>query len=353
MNRIRYNIAPQMKVYDEIGITWTPYLMFFHTPNYVSNVVNTDSRGFRVTYKNSTAISEFKNLDAQPICLFAGGSTAFGVGATNDRKTIPSLLNSNTDYLWLNFGGRAFSSTQEILLFLLYHYRINNIKKIVILSGMNNILLHYLSQDCPKELGAFFFWSQYKQAMNKKPMSIKRKMLELLLRPVYRNKIDYSNISKKELMEYIIGNKKQSSLPEDSSDAKKDELLYALERDIYLWKLFADTKGIELYYILQPLANWVDKKLSKEEEGLFAALDNYPRNHWKVLKNKFDQNQYHWFLNHLDKICKSHNVFFFDMNKAISNRQLDGEWLFVDRAHLTDHGNQIVSDIIKKEVIKQ
>ena len=43
----RYQYFPQMEVYDKLRVDWVPYLMFFNKPNFRSNVVNTDSRGFR------------------------------------------------------------------------------------------------------------------------------------------------------------------------------------------------------------------------------------------------------------------------------------------------------------------
>jgi len=36
-------------------------------------------------------------------------------------------------------------------------------------------------------------------------------------------------------------------------------------RDIDNWNLICKTLDIELHYVLQPFANWVDKELSKEE----------------------------------------------------------------------------------------
>jgi len=104
-----------MAEYDKFGSVRLPYLMFFHSRNYISNVLNTDSRGFRITYKDSNKILDFVDLDELPVGLLIGGSSVFGVGATSDRKTIPSILNSTTDNLWLNFGGRAFTFTQEFL----------------------------------------------------------------------------------------------------------------------------------------------------------------------------------------------------------------------------------------------
>lgn len=322
----RYKITPQMMEYDRIGQVWLPYIMYFHNSCYSSQVVNTDSKGFRVVYKDSEKISDFKGVDRWPVCLFTGGSTAFGVGATSDKKTIPSLLNETTDYLWLNFSGRAFSSTQEILLFLFNRHLIGNIKKIVIFSGINNLVLYHLSRNYLKDIGTIFSWNEYDQKMNTRPVSLRRKIL---------NKFLKSNSSEKD----------------NSAKSRKEDLLDVLSRDISMWKMICNSLDIELYYVLQPFANWVKKKPSSEESTLFAELDEYSRNHWKVLRDKLGYDQYLWFLENIRSICKSKDVPFFDMNKAISDMKLDGKWLFVDRIHLSDEGNRLAAKIIKEEII--
>lgn len=360
MNK-RYSITPQMREYDKIGQIWLPYLMYFHEPNYSSSVLNTDSRGFRITYKGPDRIQDFAIADKYPVCLLVGGSFAFGVGATNDRRTIPSILNSITDYLWLNFGGRAFSSTQEFLSFLFYHQQIKNIKKVVILSGLNNLTLYRLSQHYSKELGSFFFWNQYNQKMNTKALPMDRRVAKWLLYPIFGNKIDYSRVSKEELARYIFNGKERKGLinkkvanvvrKEPDCNSRKEELLHVLRRDILNWKLITESLGIELYYILQPLANWIDKKTLKKEELLFAELDKHPQNLWKVLKDDMGRDQYAWFLENIRGICETNVIPFFDMNEAISKMQLHDTWFYVDRAHVTDEGYQIIAEILKEQVI--
>ena len=97
--KTRYSLAPQMMEYDKIGRTWLPYLMYFHVPNYSSDILNTDSRGFRVGYSGLRRTLDFENIDKRPISLVVGNSTAFGAGATSDKNTISSILSEDTDSL--------------------------------------------------------------------------------------------------------------------------------------------------------------------------------------------------------------------------------------------------------------
>ena len=76
----RYKIVPQMKFYDSINCEFKPYVMFFNTKNYKSNVVNTDKLGFRYNLINDDLIS-FSNLNFVEECsIVLGGSTVFGFG---------------------------------------------------------------------------------------------------------------------------------------------------------------------------------------------------------------------------------------------------------------------------------
>ena len=42
MKNIRFKLVPQMKVYDKVGFKWLPFIMFTQSPNFRSDVVNTD-----------------------------------------------------------------------------------------------------------------------------------------------------------------------------------------------------------------------------------------------------------------------------------------------------------------------
>ena len=94
----RYELAPQLKPYDEIGIEWVPYLMFIQTMNFRSEIVNTDCYGLRFNEKPNLNQSIFDEKITGKKSVFIGGSTAFGVGSSSDQKTISSLLSNSPDY---------------------------------------------------------------------------------------------------------------------------------------------------------------------------------------------------------------------------------------------------------------
>ena len=356
----RHSITPQMADYDRIGQVWVPYLMYFHSPNFRSGSLNTDSLGFRISHKGKKELSDFKDLSQADVSLVIGGSFSFGVGASSDRHTVPSLLNGMTDDTWINFGGRAYSSTQELLLFLTYRSYIPRLKRIVLLSGVNNIILHYLSTNTRDEIGTFFFWNTFDKKMNVKPLSVKRKILKTFLYPFYGPRLDYDNISKDELANILYrdradtkGVRRPERVTKDAGGAGNEEkILSVIKRDMYNWKMIRDALDVQLIYVLQPFANWIDKVRSAEENLLFEELDSYPGNQWKILKENMDKEKYAWFTRKMKEISHECGMPYYDMNQAFNRMDIDKTWLFVDRAHFTDEGYKLTAEILNKEVLK-
>lgn len=321
---LRYNITPQMKEYDRVGHKWLPYIMYFHTPGYSSETINTDSRGFRITHKGADKIIDISSTGDIPVGLIAGGSFAFGVGATSDANTIPSVLNTGSDHLWLNFGGRSFNSTQELLLFQLYRHKIKNLKKVVLLSGLNNLILHYLRPSYETDFGPFFQRSIFNRKMNGPRRSFFAPKKNIISCDSGGNEV----LSRKRLIDII-------------------------ERDLLNWQAMTESLGIEFVYVFQPFALWIDKRLSAEEERLFSELDRITRNTWRPVSANMTKPQSLWFLEGVKTVCHDNKIKFFDMNEAFSKRHLDDKWLYVDRVHCTDEGYRTVARILKEEAVIQ
>src|SRR5205085_4774530 len=89
----RSRLTPQMLKYDakfsDSGeIRWRPYVMYFHPASHRSDVVNTDSLGFRyATTYDGRQIAVENSGDYDVVNVLAGSSTVFGIGATSDAAT--------------------------------------------------------------------------------------------------------------------------------------------------------------------------------------------------------------------------------------------------------------------------
>jgi hypothetical protein len=242
---------------------------------------------------------------------FLGGSTIFGVGTTSDSKTIPSLLNRNSGTTWYNLGARAFNSTQELLL---YEFFLPEAQKVVLFSGLNNLVAHLGSTHFTHPYGAFCDESSF-------------------YRPSKRNIADH-------LRQYVPQWVKQRALQSPffsqlvELEQRYKESLRILERDLDIWRILRDSRQFTLWYLLQPNPYWAQKRLCPEEEELFAILDHRQGPRWQTMSQRITDT-YKQYATDIEAICGARDIGFIDCNKLLP----DEGWLFCDRAHLTDDGN--------------
>jgi len=103
-----------MEEYDFLGQDFVLYSMFTQKKLFAGKHISTDKFGFRYSKYKDKKISIESELDTkEKINILIGGSSVFGVGASNDDKTITSCLSNLTGEKWLNLGIRAANSFQE------------------------------------------------------------------------------------------------------------------------------------------------------------------------------------------------------------------------------------------------
>ena len=327
-----------MADYDQIGAKqeWVPYLMTFCQPLCRFPSVTTDNTGLRTTVDRSGAPLEFKNSVGQYKAIqghsiVAGGSTVFGVGATHDAKTIPSNLNRMTNCLWLNFGGRAFNSTQEAILFLLHLPC--SLDRLLIFSGVNNIVLALLNNRSSPIYGAIYDQSLFEASMN--GASAKsggvRQAASQLLREIHQRLFD--------------GDADQAPSSASQND-NYSSIIACFHRDLRALKTLALGLGGRPYFALQPMAVWIDKLLSPEERKLFEILDKNQAGDWHSISNYLATVRDRYFSD-VARICEEEKIPFYNLN--LDPAFMMREWLFVDRVHLTDCGHELAAKIVTRE----
>ncbi len=325
MNSIQ-QLTPYMGDYagefaDAGNVHWQPYLMYFHPCDYKSNTVNTDESGFRYSQAKGQTLSIATSKQQSSVRLIAGSSTVFGIGASADRHTLASRLTENDDRSapWLNFGGRSFNSTQELMLFVLNRHRLPKVEEIILFSGFNNLGLARLPSHMRKEHGAFFLCQDFFEAMGKeKPASF---MTRLRGRPTD---------------------------PVEAAPTMKEQIDYAVDltlRHLEIWRVLAADMGAKLTFVLQPLANWVRSKGSKEEEALFAELEKAGR-FSETYGDILARENYLAFASRLREGSAAMGVPFVDMAAILAAAIQAEQWVFVDRIHFTDSGHDLVSRLL-------
>ena len=312
---------------------WLPYLMYYHRASYQSAVVNTDRLGFRYSHGPEFRASVADRPQCESVNLFVGSSTAFGVGATSDAATIPSRLweEHAPARPWLNFGGRGFSSTQEVLLFLLNRQLLPPVRQIVVLSGLNNLALAGLPRYLQSDYGPFFFAGEYQAQME-----------ELRQRHRQRGGGQGSRWGRRRQAPGPM--ERDESRP--SLDQRLADAVTRTSRDLENWQLFAAASNATVSFVLQPLASWVRPEPCQQERELFAELDARQSTFWQLFGEIMPQQVGRRYADELAAECGKQGIAFFDLNPALASAADPQQWLFVDRAHFHDAGYDLVSRLI-------
>ena len=319
-------IVPQMRDYDELGMNqeWVPHLMYFHPRNASKPSVSTDQFGAR------NSVGTKPNA---PTALLVGGSSVFGIGATSDSTTIPSLLNASTKYNWRNLGGRAFNSTQETILL-----HLSNTKKIdgpiVVMSGANNLTRSLMAGSFSPMYGAFFHQGLFEQQM--KSAAVGNRALTRQLIAGLREKFGLGKESNTQMT---------SHTPSTKAESYK-AMLTVFERDCEYLNMLAKHNSTTASFVLQPFAPWINKSLTSQEIKLFELLDQEAESFSRILVELAEHKAQ--YARDVEAICANVGLKFLDLNLAPELRQ--PEWLFVDRVHLTDAGYSVVAKLLVREL---
>lgn len=332
----RAELTPQMLDYeqkfaDSGEVRWVPYLMYFHPADHRSETVNTDSLGFRYSESDGTRYSVAdRGEDVSPVRLLAGSSTVFGIGASADRWTLSSRMSQHDTrgQPWINFGGRSFNSTQELMLLTLYRHLLPKVEEIILFSGFNNLGLARLPQAGHLGNGAFFNCNRFFDALGRDEPAGVRPALQRVLR----------------------GRGEDSAAQRPPSLDEQIETAADLTlRHLDVWRLLAADMGAKLTYILQPLAGWVRDRGSAEEEALFAELDRLGRfteQYGDILQPWVGRD----YAARLAEGAKHMDVDFIDFGAVLADSIGPDQWLFVDRIHFTDNGHDFVAQQILENV---
>ncbi len=323
----KYKIAPQMREYDNLGFQWLPGVMFFQKPHQQHKVVSTDKYGFRhSTQKNGQLLDydQFIEIGKQsPTGIILGGSGTFGVGATHNQYTVPSVLNRITDITWFNFGGRAFNSTQETLLLLLH--RPQRIRHLVVYGGINNLVLSCLVGKTSSIYNCIFPQKRFEEGMENMPEKGWKPALKMLTTALYERFFPPS-----------------PPIMSQPNSQQYQEVLQVLDRDLALLTSYCQSIGCQLHFALHPMPNWIDKPFT-ENEKVMLDLGRQNMAHIQTYIEEKGED----YRKSVATLCQKHQIPLIDFN----NRPefTTEESVFLDSNHLTDLGYQRCAEIMKQE----
>tara|TARA_Y100000389_G_scaffold204453_1_gene257090 strand:- start:3248 stop:4165 length:918 start_codon:yes stop_codon:yes gene_type:complete len=299
-----------ISIYNKMSYQLLPNIGFTNVTNFRSTVCNTDNLGFRFNdlKKNHVSIFDENKDQKKPEIILTGGSTAMGMAASSDTKTVSSLLSKSSNFHFYNLAVRAYNGFQELLLAQSLVNKFNNLKKIFILSGVND-LYFFLDPNFSKRFPG-------PQVYGNKLYNIKKEHLNYFK----RIKFYFEDNKKKEI-------KEQLSLKE------------IIERNLKLWSFFAKSQSVEIVFFLQPFYTW---SLDIENREIQKEKMNYGKSE---IMDKLDDS--HGLIKEIIKnTCLKNNIEFKDLNEI----KMDKEGIFVDRVHLNDDGFKEIAEIIKKYI---
>ena len=279
----KYKYSPQMQEYDSLGQDYVLYSMFTQKNNFVGKHIRTDKFGFRLSkYLDKYISVESELYSTDKINIILGGSTVFGVGATNDDYTIASYMSDITKEKWINIGIRAANSFQEYITLIKLLNKIKNIGKIVIMSGINDIYLN-LGVNNKNELDDCIFGkSEFDETMknhNINKYSFKKKFVAKII-SLYKgtelnNLIHLKSIS--DMCKFKEDDHDNSD--EINNNNYFERISYIFDRNFLLYSALAKSLDeTEIVFFLQPYFNWTEKVHHEKEYKILNYLEKKQKN---------------------------------------------------------------------------
>lgn len=350
----KYKIIPQAKIYDSMNASWKPFVMFSQFSNIRSKYCNTDIYGLRFNElknkqkKISIFDQKFKSKKEKGVIV--GNSMSFGEGLTSDIKTISNYLTRNTKYQFYNLSGRGFSGFQEIINFLMHCNKINNLKRVIVISGLNDSYLPYYIKKFDKELNPIFGFERFKNGMLRNSLGWKNKIFSFFFKNFFSEKEDLYKINILNWKEIFIKNFLEKKQIKNNFSQNKDKILkLIIERNIFIWKLITKGMDIKLDFILQPVSNWC-KKYKTDNEKIILELEEKDPKLKNILKY-VDLKKYKLIKKIIIPYVKKNNINFYDLNEFFNRREFKEKSLFSGKFHVSDEGSRLISKYIIEKIL--
>lgn len=292
-------------------------------------IVNLDRDGFRQSL-------EFENKENEIIIL--GGSTAFGIGSSSDKKTISSIISSKTKYNALNRAYSGWNSHQELIALVKYNRSFKYSLSLTGINDFNNFCKTPKSDrnnfpDLPEN---FFLLADYFDDLEGKPiLTFNKKFKKFFIYNFPNTKRVYSYIKNK----YLKKKDKNLKKNVEFCGGKKeiDKLVNQFLANQSSMKKYAKSTGAKHWIIIQPILS-MHKNNRYGNENKKEMMEYYIA---KIMNSEVCSSNCLDLSNFFEKF-QNQNYFFSrdnsDLNKAI----------FIDESHFLDHATEkVVNKIIE------
>lgn len=312
-----------MSAYYDGGVSQAvlPFQMLAPAANMDSDVIRTDRFGYRFTVmKDCSSFAPGHDPHGVGNCALIGNSTVFGVGATSDRTTLCSLMSSE-EYRFYNFGLRAAALTQNLVAFSTAFSSLPKLREIVVIGGWIEFAAAHFIKILPRNLGGYFGWSRLDSQLNPMLHHLSAADWPPMVAPHFAD-------------------------PNLDATARVDLAVGHVTGMIAAFAALSRGKGANFSFVLQPIAEWIDRSVPAEEADCARILNDAPEQQTDL--HAFSLRHHARFAKQIRENCLALGVSFVDANQLLSASPRRDEWLFAGRAHLMDLGGEILAEAFNR-----
>ncbi len=303
------------RVYNDQRIANSAYAPFteWRHPKYSSENLNIDADGFRMHTAGKPNLQVAKSLGV------FGGSTVWGTGV-DDNGTIPAQLDAITNQFNItNYGERGYTSLQNLIDLMKLMNQNKPPNTAVFFEGFNDIWVH-----CNAIVT---------QSLNG---HLEEQHMRAALGRAEKQNYVYNNIIAPimTLTFAVIGGKENAQSASCSNDpARAEAVAELIVRNMEMGHALVSSYGGKFYGFLQPSAYVGQPRIDH------LGLDSPDR---LIQRQQFDA-----VYPLVQQKMKARAIsWFFDISDV-----LDGDsYLLVDHAHVTEEGNRIIAEAIKRKI---
>ncbi len=317
-----------MSAYYDGGVSRgvLPFQMLMPAANVTSNVVRTDRLGYRFTkLKNGKSFAPGHDPHRIGNSALIGNSTVFGVGATSDGTTLSSLM-SGEEFRFYNYGLRAAALMQNLVGFSATLCNLPKLREIVVVGGWIEFAAAHFIKILPRNFGCYFGWSRVDAQLNPMLHNLPAADWPSMTAPHFAN-------------------------PDLNAEARVELAIGHVTAMIAAFAALSRGSGANFTFVLQPIAEWINRSVPKPEADCARVLLDAPEQQTDL--QQFSLQHHTRFAKQIRKSCRRLGVSFIDANELLSASPHRNEWLFAGRAHLTDQGGHVLAEMLDRACLTE
>lgn len=310
--------------YQAMPAGYPPYQMLSGPKNYKSAAVTTDSKGYRYSLNGGIVEPIDASYGRDRVNILVGGSTAFGVGATDDAATLSSCLHRESGENWVNLGIRGAVSLQEYIALIQVITNFKSVSKIFFLSGINDLYRNLSDSNASDYDKRFGFENELLSHYSPRRIAF-----------CYVKSI----VLGKSINELLSGENEVENAFDVAESFRK--FLNQYLRNFQLYSALAKQFECEVTFGFQPFFHYAKSKgTGREEDAIRRSELMQVGTNWEEVRIRIT-NSIEEASACLRAQAQSNNISYIDFNESFDK----DEDFFVDSVHLTNTGYTRISEI--------